>query len=274
MSWHVQSDAMRSYASGSIDTTQQFSVEAHLLSCAACRSTLAALADRAALERTWEGIVSETAAPALGRIERLLIRCGVTEHVARLLAATPSLRGSWLLAVGGVLALAVMVANGASNGYLFFLAVAPLLPLAGIAAAFGPGVDPTYEVGIAAPIRSFRLLLIRSVAVLSSTIAFGAPAALLLPGFDWRAAAWLLPSLALSTTSLALSTLVHPLRAAVTVAVAWLATVGAGASVARGEEAARSVFGEQMQVVVLVVAVGAWLFLAARREDFERGEHQ
>lgn len=274
MSWHVQPHALRSYVSGSIDTTQQFSVEAHLLSCAACRSTLANFSDRAALERAWEGIVSETAAPAVGRIERLLIRLGVSDHAARLVAATPSLRGSWLLAIAGVLALAVVVANGAQNGYLFFLAVAPLLPLAGIAAAFGPGVDPTYEVGIAAPMRSFRLLMIRSVAVLVSTIAFGTIAALLLPGFDWKAAVWLLPSLALSTASLALSTLVHPLRAAVAVAVAWVATVGAAAAVAAGEVAARTVFGEQMQVAVLVVAVGAGLFLTARREDFERGEHQ
>ncbi len=61
---------------------------------------------------------------------------------------------------------------------------------------------------------------------------------------------------------------------AVAVAVAWVATVGAGAGVAAGDVAARTVFGEQMQVVVLVVAVGAGLILAARREDFERGEHQ
>lgn len=274
MSWHVQADALQGYATGAIDATQQFSVEAHLLSCASCRSTLATFTDRAALERTWDSIASETVAPTLGAIERLLIRLGVSDHVARLIAATPSLRGSWLLAIAGVLALAVLVANGAQNGYVFFLAVAPLLPLAGIAVAFGPGVDPTYEVGIAAPMRSFRLLLIRSVAVLVSTIAFGTIAALLLPGFDWRVAAWLLPSFALATASLALSTRFHPLKAAVAVGLGWVATVGGAARVAAGDVAARTVFGEQMQVAVLVVAVGAALFLAARRENFERGEHQ
>lgn len=274
MSWHVQADALRSYATGTIDATHQFSVEAHLLSCATCRSTLASFADRAALDRTWEEIASETVAPALGRIERLLVRLGVSDHVARLVAATPSLRGSWLLALAGVLTLAAVVANGARGGYIFFLGIAPLLPLAGIAAAYGPGVDPTYEVGIAAPMRSFRLLLIRSVAVLVSTIALGTLAALLLPGFDWRAAAWLLPSLALATASLALSTLINPLKAAVAVAIAWVATVGAAAGVASGEVDARTVFGEQMQVAVLIVMVGAGVLLAARREEFERGEHQ
>jgi hypothetical protein len=274
MSWHVEVEALRSYASGAIDTPQQFSVEAHLLSCATCRSTLARFTDRAALERTWDVIAAETAGPARSAIERLLLRLGISDHSARLISATPSLRRSWLFAVSAVLALAVLVANRAPNGYVFFLAVAPLLPLAGIAAAYGPGVDPTYEIGVAAPMRSFRLLLIRSVAVLVSTVALGTIAALFLPGLDWRVAAWLLPSLGLVTTSLALSTIVHPLRAAASVAGTWVASIGAAAWAASGDANARTVFGEGMQVAVLLVTVGAGLFLVARRDEFERGEHK
>ncbi|HWC13360.1 MAG TPA: zf-HC2 domain-containing protein [Actinomycetota bacterium] len=274
MTWHVPVEALRRYESGAIDATQQLSIEAHLVACDFCRSALAGSANRSALGRTWQAIEAELAAPAPGVIERSLLAFGVSDHSARLVAATPSLRRSWLLAIAAVLTLAVLVANGAEGGYIFFLAIAPLLPLAGIAAAFGPGIDPTYEIGIAAPIRGFRLLLIRSVAVLASTIALAAVAALFLPALDWRAGAWLLPCLAVVATALALSTIVNPLRATVWVAATWLVGVGAATWAATGEASARAVFGQQMQVAVVVVAIVAGFVLRARREELERGEHR
>lgn len=273
MSWHVQVDTLRSYATEIIDPVQQFSVEAHLDSCATCRSTVAGFTDRRALERTWEAIAAEITIPEPRAIERSLVRAGMSEGSARLLTATPSLRRSWLLAVGAVLALAVLVANSVTNGYVFFFAVAPLLPLVGIAAAYGPGIDPTYEIGLAAPMGSFRLLLNRSVAVLLSTMGLGGIAAMFLPDLDWTVAAWLLPSLGLVAASLALSTIVHPLRAAASVAGAWVVAVGAAAWVGSGDVVARTVFGGVMQVAMLVVTLGGGLALAARRDEFERGEH-
>lgn len=44
-------------------------------------------------------------------------------------------------------------------------------------------------------------MLLRSAAVLATTIAVMGLAALLLPGADWTAAAWILPSLALTVAS-------------------------------------------------------------------------
>lgn len=274
MSWHVQNDALRRYEAGTIDPTEQLSIEAHLTSCASCRSSLASLVDGDVLGRTWEAIAAETSVPSPGWIERLLLAMGISDHSARLVAATPSLRRSWLLAVAAVLAVAVLVANGAQDGYLFFLAIAPVLPIAGIAAAYGPGIDPTYEIGIAAPMRSFRMLLIRAMAVLVSTIVLACIAALFLPALDWRAAAWLLPSLALTAACLALATIVQPLRAAVVVAGMWLTTIAMAAWASTGELGARTVFGEQLQIVVLVVGIGSGLVLVARREELERGERR
>ena len=106
----------------------------------------------------------------------------------------------------GVLAFAVWAARGDQQGVYWFLVLAPMLPLAGVAAAYGQGVDPTYEVGLAAPMRSFGLLLIRAVAVLVTTTVIAGLAALALPGLQWTAAAWLLPSLGLTLASLALAT--------------------------------------------------------------------
>jgi hypothetical protein len=132
--------------------------------------------------------------PRAGVAERLM-RLGVAEHTARLLAATPALRGSWLLAVATVLAFAVLAAwtTPGQDANLAFLCVAPLLPLAGIAAAYGPGIDPTYEIGLAAPLRSFRLLL-RAAAVLAAAALLAAAASLALPQLGPGAAGWLLPS--------------------------------------------------------------------------------
>ena len=273
MNWHVDPEALRSYTAGTLAISHQFSVEAHLMSCAKCRSTLSSFVEGDALERVWETIEAETSSPRRGLVERALLRVGVADHDARLLAATPSLRRSWLIAVAAVLALAVGVAHGTADGYWFFLAVAPMLPLAGVAAAFGPGIDPTYEIGVAAPMRGFSLLLIRATAVLISTVVLGLVAALSLPDVNWATAAWLLPSLGLVMSSLALSTLVHPVRAAATIAVVWLGAVGVGASVAAGPWAGQ-VFGESMQVAVLGVTLASGLLLLVRREQFDRGEHR
>ena len=73
-----------------------------------------------------------------------------------------------------------------------FLVLAPLLPLAGVAAAYGRDVDPTYEIGLAAPMRSFGLLLVRALAVLATTSVMAAVAgARARRACSWSAAAWL-----------------------------------------------------------------------------------
>lgn len=128
-----------------------------------------------------------------GPMERTLVRLGIADHVARLLAATPSLRLSWFAALAVALGFAVSAAY--TGAVVVFLVVAPLVPLAGVAAAYGPGVDPTYEIGLASPMRSYRLLLIRALAVLTASMGLAGAAALALPTLNWSTAAWLLPSL-------------------------------------------------------------------------------
>ena len=122
----------------------------------------------------------------------------------------PRLRGSWPLAVAAVLAFAVLAGwtHPGQDANLAFLCVAPLLPLAGIAAAYGLGVDPTYEIGLAAPLGSFRPLLLRAAAVLGTATLLAAAASLKLPRLGPGAAGWLLPSLGLTASSLALATTV------------------------------------------------------------------
>jgi signal transduction histidine kinase len=160
-----------------------------------------------------------------GGVEGILLHLRVPEHVARLLAATPSLRWSWLSAGAIAVGFVAWAANAGGQGLLVFMVLAPLLPVGGVAAAYGPWMDPMQDLTRAAPTSTFTLVLIRSGAVLATTVAITGVAAALLPGADWTAVAWVLPALTLTLTSLALSTFVPVHRAAAAVAVLWFATV-------------------------------------------------
>ncbi len=267
MTWHADPGLLESYARGSVEEAAAFSLEAHLVSCAACRERAASLVEPVRLELVWEEIQEIVDPPRRGPVERLLVRLGVPEHVARVLAATPSLSLSWLLAVGLALAFAVLAAHQGEKGLVLFLALAPLLPVAGIAVAYGPGVDPVYEIGLASPLRSFRLLLIRAAAVLASTLALAGLAALALPELDARVVAWLLPALGLTVMSLALATRLSPLVACASLAVAWVGAVTVSALAAHDRFAA---FRPPAQIGFVVVTAAA-LVIARRREAFETG---
>ena len=181
MSWHAEPQLLEAYARGKIDPARAFSIEAHVLECGECRMRAAALVDDARLARVWAAVEARVDRPRRTPVESLLVRAGVRGHVARLLAATPSLTLSWLTAVSLCLLFAVAAAHVGPRGLVVFLALAPLLPLAGVAVAYGPGVDPTYELSVASPMRGFRLLLLRAGAVLTTTIVLVGVAALALP---------------------------------------------------------------------------------------------
>ena len=268
MSWHAETALLEAYVESRLERASAFSIEAHLIGCASCREQIAVIADRERLARVWSDVQERVDSPRRGFVEATLTYLGTPDHVARLLAATPSLTLSWLAGVAASLAFAVAAAHAGGNGLVLFLALAPLLPLAGIAAAFGPGVDPTYEIGLASSMRSFELLLIRATAVLVSTTAVSALAAAALPPLGWRTAAWLVPALGLTLVSLALATYVPPLRAFVAVAVCWIAVVVLADTAADDGFAA---FRMPTQVALLLGAIVALLVIVRRRETFDTG---
>lgn len=272
--WHADNELLARYAAGDLEGVRAYSLEAHLLECESCRLTLAPGADHAMLDWIWAEITETVDAPRPGVVERGLLRLGVREHIARLLAATPSLRLSWFVAEAVSLGFAVLAANSAADGrsaelaLLLFLVVAALLPVAGVAVSFGPGMDPTYEVGVAAPLRSSRLFLLRAIAVLASSTVLAGGAALALPGLDWTAAAWLVPSLGLALATLTLSTYVRPLLAAGAVTFAWI-FVAVAAAYGRGDPLI--VFRGGVRLAFLLVIAVSAVVLARRREALERG---
>lgn len=266
MSWHADPATLARYADGSLAGARAYSLEAHLLACERCRAKLPAASSGPCLQDVWARVDAAISAPAARRLERALARCGVPDHVARLLAATPSLRLSWFAAVAVALAFSVTAARGGREAVLVFLIVAPLVPLAGVATAFGPGVDPAYEVAVAAPMRGSRLLLIRALAVLVASLVLIGAAALALPE-AWTSAAWLLPSLGLAVASLACATVWSPAVSMVGVAATWVIGVVLAETASPVPLAAFHASGQWASLAVVVLSLGV---VMARREAFER----
>lgn len=266
MSWHADDAMLARYAAGALDDARAFSLEAHLLACDQCRARTEPLAEQRRLETVWTGVQELVDAPRPTPVERVLVRLGVRDHVARLLAATPSLTLSWLAAVALCLAFGVVAAHASGRGLAVFLALAPLLPLASVAAAYGPWLDPTYELGLAAPFRTFSLLLLRASVVLVTTTALTGAAALAVPQHDWRAAAWLLPALGLVLVSLALTTWVPAAWAFGGVAACWIG----GVMVTRAASGdAYVAFEAPVQAAFAALAGAAAIVLARRLQAFE-----
>ncbi|MGQ4335018.1 zf-HC2 domain-containing protein [Streptomyces hayashii] len=267
MTWHVAEDDLRAYAQGELAPPLLWSADAHLTGCAPCRSRLAGAADPAALDAAWERLDAELDAPRPGPVEWLLTRLGVADHTARLLAATPVLRRSWLLSVLFLLVMTVLAVRVVDQPTLF-LALAPLLPLAGVALSYGPSLDPTYEMAVVAPLHGFRLLMIRTVAVLTAGLVFNGLATLALPGYGLLALAWLLPALALTGTGLALSTRLGSVLAPALVGGGWLALL-AVARVQRQAHDTLAPFTAAGQATAAGVAVLAALLLYQGRDRLD-----
>src|SRR3954469_8344305 len=94
-------------------------------------------------------------------VDRMLIRFGVRDDVARIISATPSLRSSWLLAALGITWFAVWGGNDDPRFVGLVAILAPILPVAGVAAAYGPWADPMFEMTQASPTSGFRVVLVR-----------------------------------------------------------------------------------------------------------------
>jgi Putative zinc-finger len=281
---HPAGDVLADYASGGIGETAAWSVESHLAACASCRGAVSAHVDRVRLARNRAVVLAMAAVPDAGRPGKLAGRCGIPEHLLRLLTATPSLRRSWLVAVLGVLGvvtgdavLARILWPGVGGlggagpvsavGLAPFVLVGPLLVLAGVAGAFMPVLDPSYRLAVAAPFSGVTLLLVRSVSACLAALVPVVCAAFVVPGPSWLPAAVLLPSLAVCASALAAVTVVGALPAVVGAGGLWVAPV-LWLAVARSSLQAVQGLGQVLCAVVLAAAV---VVVFARRDRLEMG---
>lgn len=221
--WHAGPELLEAYADGRLDDVGLAAVETHLTRCPACRADATDLVPRADLDPVWEGIAVGLATGE-GAPTRLLRRLGVRDTDIVVLRASAD------LVVPFAIALATAVCFATLGGFLrpdlqqsLALLVAPLLPALMVAGAYD-ATDPLRELTEATAASKLRVALLRtSLAALSAlplTVLVG-----LVPQVG-GIGLWLLPAVAVSTTTLALLTRFEAPVSLGVVTVAWLLVVG------------------------------------------------
>lgn len=178
--------------------------------------------------RVWLGVATQVWRRRPGTAERVAARLLRSAGLARALVITPSLMLSWLIA--SVVAITVGAVATAATGTPFLALLAPPVAACGIAFAYGPGIDPAWELSRSMAVDDRLVLLIRALAVFALNALLGvlatlaASAAVAGRPVGGTAAVgsvtygWLLPMTAVCLLSLATSALFG----------SWVAGLGAG----------------------------------------------
>ncbi|WP_371792168.1 hypothetical protein OG285_24000 [Streptomyces sp. NBC_01471] len=174
---------------------------------------------------------------------------------------------------------------GLAGARAVLLALAPVVPVAGVAVSHGRHADPMHEIVASTPSGGLRLLLIRTATVLVTGVPLLTGAEALLPADDGvpGAATWLLPGLALTLGSLALGSYVGCRAAAAALGTGWACAVllpAAAAGPSGGPFLFDAVSGQLSSIVSGASAQSGWAvaaslcagLLALRRHSFDRME--
>jgi len=156
------------------------------------------------LDRVWIAVAAQVWHRPPGRTERALAVLLRSPGLARALLTTSSLLLPWLIASVAVLASAAFadLATGAPVVPL----LAPALAAAGIAYAYGPGVDPAYELTQSMPVSDRMVLLVRFPAVFGTNALLGLIASAASAHAASITFGWLIPMAAVSAFALAVAT--------------------------------------------------------------------
>jgi hypothetical protein len=275
--WHASTDVIETFATSprSLDPVVASSFEAHLLECDVCRAAVHACvaSDDAALRRSWDRVAEQIDQPRPSLAERVLHRVGFDTGTARLVAATPVLRWSGVLTIA-VVAAGAALASRSNDALGPLLVIAPLTPLAAVAAVFGSWVDPAGEAGSAAPLHGPGLVLRRAAAVSTFTFAALLVASLGAPSVTLETAAWVLPALALTLGALALATRWPPGVAASALAAGWIFAVATAIYVdgPHAQLAQSAVFGPLGQSIAAICCVAAAVGIVVGRDAYATAE--
>ncbi|HEX6523132.1 MAG TPA: hypothetical protein VF070_24510 [Streptosporangiaceae bacterium] len=184
------------------------------------------------LERAWAGVAAEVWRRNPGWLERLVGRLLRSPGLARALLITPSLLLPWLIA--SIVVLGAGAAATLSTGQPLVALMAPALAAAAIAYAYGPGVDPAWELSCSMAVSDRMVLLVRALAVFGVNAVLGLAASAV--GFRGTAGAaaavtfgWLIPMTAVCALALAVATVARSAAVGAAAGLAgWMITVLSG----------------------------------------------
>jgi hypothetical protein len=187
------------------------------------------------LDRVWLGVAAEVWRRRPGPLERLAGRLLRSPGLARALVTTPSLLIGWITATAVVLVAGVLATLGTGTPYVAL--VAPAVAAAGIAYAYGPGIDPAWELSCSMAVSDRMVLLVRALAVFALNAALGLAASAASGAASGAAASvtfgWLVPMTAVCALALAAATLARSANVGVAAGLAsWVITVLSGQAAA------------------------------------------
>lgn len=272
--WHVDGRLLHRYAAGGLAPSAEWAIEAHVADCAVCREQAGEVASElhpVAVTASWDEVDRRVMTYGADRA-RVLRVLGVPADVRRVLTATPTLTLAWVVAVvaalGAVVAATHLLPSPVGEGpvgLVWFLLAAPVLPVSGIVVAFGATSDPVGEIALAAPVASGRLLLVRTVAVVAVALPLTAVASMFVPAAGWDVVAWLAPTLAVTTTAVALVAVTTPGRAVVMAQLGWVVPVAVVA--AAGRQLIATQFAVQVAATVIATVAAGVAVLARDRYE-------
>ena len=176
------------------------------------------------LQRVWLGVAAEVWCRRPGPVERLASRALRSPGLARALVTTPSLLLGWVIASAAVLAAGMIATLG--TGAPFVALFAPAVAAAGIAYAYGPGIDRAWELSQSMAVTYRMVLLVRVLAVFALNAALGLAASAASGAAAAVTFGWLVPMTAVSALALAAATVSRSANVGVAAGLAaWVITV-------------------------------------------------
>jgi len=176
------------------------------------------------LDQVWLGVAAEVWRRRPGPVERLAGRTLRSPGLARALVTTPSLLVGWVIASAVVLVAGVFATLGTGTPYVALFA--PALAAGGIAYAYGPGIDPAWELSQSTAVSHRMVLLVRVLAVFGLNAALGLAASAASGTAATVTFGWLIPMTAVSALALAAATVTRSANVGVTAGLAaWAITV-------------------------------------------------
>ena len=156
------------------------------------------------LDRVWVEVATAVWHRHPGPVERLAGRLLRSPGLARALVTTPSLLLGWIIATVVVLGTGTLVTL--STGTPLAPLLAPAVAAAGIAYAYGPGIDPAWELTQSMAIGDRMVLLVRALAVFGLNAILGLVASAASAAVAAVTFGWLVPMTAVCALALAAAT--------------------------------------------------------------------
>jgi len=215
------------------------------------------------LDRVWLGVAGQVWRRRPGPAERAAGRLLRSPRLARALVTTPSLLLGWVIATTVVLIAGAGFTLGTGRPWVALLA--PAVAAAGIAYAYGPGIDPAWELSQSMAVSDRMVLLVRALTVFGLNAGLGLAASAASGAAAAVTFGWLVPMTAVCALALAAATVTRSANVGVAAGSAgWVIAILAGQAAAGRYTAAVTDPSLVLPYLAFAACCGAVVFFATR----------